>query len=147
MCRAVVEMAPNAHAVIMAAAVADFRPAQMVEHKIKKSSGFQEIRLERTDDILEVLQRDAPNTLRIGFAAETDDVVAQALDKLRRKGLTMVVANQVGGPNSPFDSETNTVSLVRGESDVRHLPSLPKAAVAHHILDAIRELLADNTTT
>lgn len=147
MCRAVLESAPGANVVIMAAAVADFRPAQIHEHKVKKSSGIPEIVLERTDDILEVLQREVPHTLRVGFAAETDDVVAQALDKQRRKGLAMVVANHVGGPDSPFESETNTVTLVCGDNDVEHLPRLPKTDVAHRILDAVRDLLANRPPT
>ena len=100
---AVLHSSAGARAVIMAAAVADFRPAMPATSEVKKKTGNSwSLPLEQTEDILSSLQSHRPDVLRVGFAAETDNVVANATDKLERKNLAMIVANQVAisGPSS-----------------------------------------------
>jgi phosphopantothenoylcysteine decarboxylase/phosphopantothenate--cysteine ligase len=154
---AVLTTVKEADVVIMAAAVADFRPAHVHERKIKKTDGLSSLALEPTDDILQAVQHIAPQVLRIGFAAETENLIANALDKLQRKGLALVVANEVDGGNSPFGSDYNRVTLVRAANSGSHegsplatercgraviaLPRLPKKEVAERILDAVADLV------
>ncbi len=133
---AVLAAAVDADIVVMAAAVADFRPATVPERKIKKASGVPELALERTTDILAALGSSKPSgQILIGFAAETDDVVANATDKLTRKGADLIVANDVGAPGVGFGHETNTVTIV-GPAGATSLPSMGKIDVAHAVFDA-----------
>ena len=119
---------------VMAAAVADYRPAQVAKKKLKKSTGPLHLELERTLDILASLKGRAGERLMIGFAAETDNVLGNAQRKLAAKGLDLIVANDVSRADTGFEVDTNAVTLVdaRGRIDV---PLASKDEVADRILD------------
>jgi phosphopantothenoylcysteine decarboxylase/phosphopantothenate--cysteine ligase len=138
MADAVFAHAPHSDAVVMAAAVADFRPVGPVDRKIKKVDGLPSIELEPTVDILaELGRRKAPGQVLVGFAAETNDVVANATDKLRRKQVDLVVANDVSAPGVGFAHDTNAVHLVARDGVTTSFPLATKRTIADHILDAI----------
>lgn len=134
---AVVSAASSADVVVAAAAVADYMPADFSESKIKKSSGFGSLELKRTPDIIAELGSDKCGRILVGFAAETDDLIANALRKLSSKNLDMIVANKVGGADSPFGSDCNTVTILRPERAPEALPAMSKLVLAHEILDRI----------
>jgi phosphopantothenoylcysteine decarboxylase/phosphopantothenate--cysteine ligase len=120
--------------VVMAAAVADYRPARPSAQKVKKTDGPLHLELERTVDILGELRGRAGGRLMVGFAAETEDVLANAARKLRDKQLDLIVANDVSGPNTGFEVDTNAVTLLDAEG--RHdVPLASKDEVADRILD------------
>ncbi|MBA3823614.1 MAG: bifunctional phosphopantothenoylcysteine decarboxylase/phosphopantothenate--cysteine ligase CoaBC [Ktedonobacterales bacterium] len=147
---AVLAACVGADALVMSAAVADFAPDAVAEHKIKKrevaarDGADMTLRLRRTPDILSELDAargQFPGLVRVGFAAETRAVQAAARDKLARKGLDLVVANDVSQPASGFGSPTNAVWLVRRNGELTELPLLPKETVAEHIWDEVVALL------
>ena len=140
MLEAVQSAAGNANALIMAAAVADYTPTAPTDAKLKKTKGELHLDLERTADILDAV-RNVP--VRIGFAAETEELIDNAKGKLEAKSLDLVVANAVGGPDSPFGSDTDRAALV-DRSNVEELPLLAKRELADRILDRARDLLAAN---
>src|SRR5215204_4283363 len=125
----------NSTIFIGAAAVADYRPAKQAAQKIKKHSDSLTLDLERTPDILaHVSANRHDGLLVIGFAAETENLVANAQAKLRSKNLDIVVANDVTVSNSGFDSDTNTINIItRGEDEPLGLPSMSKAAAANKV--------------
>jgi phosphopantothenoylcysteine decarboxylase/phosphopantothenate--cysteine ligase len=124
----------TADVVIAAAAVADFRPVQAAEQKIKKGSAVSDLALERTPDILaELGELNAGRAMLVGFAAETLDVVAHAREKLAAKGLDLIVANDVSGKLG-FGTDDNRVTLISDEG-TEELPVLSKRAIAREILD------------
>lgn len=130
----------GADALIMAAAVADYRVEQPAGHKIKKEEGEGLVlRLTRNPDIL----GDLPDSrmVKIGFAAESDDLLAMAEHKLKAKRLDMIVANSIVGPDSAFGSDANKVWFLEAGGCVTELPTLPKTEVAGRILDKVRDLL------
>lgn len=133
-----------AHVIVAAAAVADYTPAAGAEsQKIAKSEDMQ-LPLVRTRDILMELgqsREEGSRQILVGFAAETHDAVSRAQDKLRRKRVDLVVANDVTAPGAGFDVETNRVAIVSAD-DVRELPLLPKREVAAAILDRVEEMRA-----
>jgi phosphopantothenoylcysteine decarboxylase/phosphopantothenate--cysteine ligase len=125
--------------VVMAAAVADFRPVAAVDHKIKKDGGVPEIVLEATTDILSTLgARKHPGQTIVGFAAETDDVVANARGKLDRKAADLIVANDVSAPGAGFEHDTNAVVIVSPNATTP-VALRDKRAIAHAVLDAVLE--------
>ncbi|MDR4480264.1 MAG: bifunctional phosphopantothenoylcysteine decarboxylase/phosphopantothenate--cysteine ligase CoaBC [Nitrospira sp.] len=127
--------------VIMAAAVADFRPAQPSTQKLKKRQHpVTDLKLEPTDDILSELGARRTRQVLVGFAAETEDLLAHAREKLQAKGVDLLVANDVTAAGSGFGSDTNRVVLLNRDGDVTELPLLPKRDVADHILDRILAL-------
>jgi phosphopantothenoylcysteine decarboxylase/phosphopantothenate--cysteine ligase len=138
MLAAIREAAPAADALIMSAAVADYAPAAPAREKLKKGNGERTLRLERTTDILDTV-RDVP--VRVGFAAETENLVDNARKKLDAKGLDLVVANAVGGEASPFGAETNAVTLLSASGEIEEFPRLSKRELAEKILDRVRDLL------
>src|SRR5205807_3780399 len=121
---------------IGAAAVSDYRVRNISESKIKKTTAELELKLERAPDILAEVARTRSNRqLIIGFAAETNDVLANAREKLKAKNLDMIVANDVSRSDAGFDSEDNAVTiLLNGESAVIELPLMSKFEVANRIL-------------
>jgi len=127
---------------IAAAAVADYRPLNPADEKIKKSDERLVLTLERTEDILgEVAAARHDNLLAIGFAAETNDLVRHAREKLRNKNLDLVVANDVSRTDAGFDTTTNVITIVTKDSDeVFELPLMSKQDAAHRILDQIVRL-------
>jgi phosphopantothenoylcysteine decarboxylase/phosphopantothenate--cysteine ligase len=133
----VLARAASADVVIMAAAVADFRPKVVAEQKIKKDGGPPELVLEPTADILAGLGavKRAGQTL-VGFAAETESVREHAADKLRRKHLDLIVANDVSAPGAGFEHDTNEV-LILGEEIEQNVSLADKRAIAAAVFDAV----------
>jgi phosphopantothenoylcysteine decarboxylase/phosphopantothenate--cysteine ligase len=141
---AVVGSAADADVVVMAAAVADYTPADMASQKIAKSTAPLTLTLARTPDILADLgalraRLGSGRPVLVGFAAETDNVIAKARDKRARKQVDLIVANDVSQSDRGFDVETNAVTII-GE-DEQHVPLQSKDRVAAVILDRVEELL------
>jgi phosphopantothenoylcysteine decarboxylase/phosphopantothenate--cysteine ligase len=123
--------------VVMAAAVADFRPATVADEKIKKHGGVPAVALEPTPDILAGLgARKRPHQVLVGFAAETTDVRANAADKLRRKGADLIVANDVSLPHVGFEHDTNQVVILGADGTAVEVPLADKNDIAIAVLDA-----------
>jgi phosphopantothenoylcysteine decarboxylase/phosphopantothenate--cysteine ligase len=135
---AVRAVASGADVVVMAAAVADFRPAHVSEHKIKKRGGVPDIVLEPTVDILAGLgRRKRPGQTLVGFAAETDRVRQNATSKLVAKGADLIVANDVTAPGAGFEHDTNHVVILNADGTEREVPLAEKRAVARAGLGAV----------
>jgi len=135
---AVLSRADEADIVVMAAAVADFRPSVEAPSKIKKSAGVPVVTLEPTNDILAALgaRRRAAQVI-VGFAAETEDVRANAADKLTRKGVDLIVVNDVSAPGVGFEHDTNAVVILAADGTAVEIPLTDKRAVARAILDQV----------
>ncbi len=134
---AVVPLAASADVIVMAAAIADFRPVAPAAGKLKKEDGVPTIALEPTHDFLVDLGAGKrQGQVLVGFAAETDDVEGNALRKLRAKGLDLIVANDVGAPGAGFEHDTNQVLILGADGSAEKLPVLSKAEVARCIMDA-----------
>ena len=144
--QAVLQAVPTADVLLMAAAVADFRPAQAAGHKIKRDQTKLELRLEATSDILAEVHRlrggpsGRPKVV-VGFAAESQELLSNARHKLEAKELAMIVANDVTAPGAGFAVDTNRVTLLDAGGGVQELPLMTKAEVAEHILDRVQSLL------
>ena len=131
MLKAVLEATKKADALIMAAAVADFRPARASRNKIKRRElGDLTLKLEKTPDILEQARG---NFIRVGFAAESDNVIANAIDKVKRKGLDLIVANNITEKGSGFGTDTNRVAIIDSKGKVDELPLMSKYEVADKV--------------
>ena len=122
-------------ALVMAAAVADWRPQTTSNHKLKKSSMPAVLPIEKTPDILESVRDLKAHRLYIGFAAETENLVSEARRKLEQKGLDLIVANDVGKDDSGFESDTNRVTFLAPDGSIEELPLMSKADVAERIVD------------
>jgi len=145
MAEAVVGLSADAEMVLMAAAVADFRPVEVADRKIKKEGGVPEIRLEPTVDILATLGRNRrPGQVLVGFAAETDDLRQNAAAKLRAKGADMIVANDVSASGVGFEHETNAVVVLDDAGGVVEVPLADKREVARAVVDAALARLRTN---
>ncbi len=132
---AVVKATIRADVLIMAAAVADFRPVKVSKRKIKRqASSSLTLDLEKTPDILNEVKG---SFIRIGFAAESDNLIANAKDKLRKKKLDLIVANDITLPDSGIGSDNNQVVIIDANDNVEELPLLPKREVADKILDKL----------
>ena len=138
MCDAVLERVKGADALIMAAAVADYRPTTEADQKIKKASADLTIDLAKTTDILEAATGDF---VKVGFSAETQNLVSNAKIKVGSKNLDLIVANDVTDPDSGFGIDTNKVTLIDRDLNVEELPVLTKYEVGHRILDRVSKLL------
>jgi phosphopantothenoylcysteine decarboxylase / phosphopantothenate---cysteine ligase len=137
---AVLAEAPAHDVLVMAAAVADFRPKRASAGKLKKEQGVPEVVLEPTPDTLaELGRRRRPGQVLVGFAAETDDHLAGARRKLERKRLDLVVLNHVEGPRSAFGADDADASLVDADG-VEELAGASKAAIAARLLDRVEAL-------
>lgn len=140
MAEAVKSRAPAMDAVIMAAAVADYRPVKTFAGKMKKMPGKLVVEFERTEDILASLGRvKRPGQILVGFAAETDDLLANAAGKLERKNLDWIVANDIGAADRGFAVDTNAVTLLSSTGTRIDLPLASKAEIAGCILDTVFE--------
>ena len=139
MLKAVQEAVKKADALVMAAAVADFRPVKASSQKIKRQDLNElTIELEKTPDILAQVKG---SFIRVGFAAESHDVVANAKEKVKRKGLDLIVANDITEKDCGFGTETNRVTIIDSKGKAEELPLLPKGEVADRILDRLLNLL------
>ena len=136
---AVTKVVAQANALIMAAAVADYQPKNVAGAKIKKETTSLTLELVRTPDILAEVKG---NFVKVGFAAESEDMVANARQKLEKKQLDLIVANDITDPTGGFDADTNKVTLIDRDGKVESLPLLTKREVADRILDRVAELLA-----
>ena len=135
---AMVRAAPAADVVIMAAAVADFRPKAPAGHKLAKADGVPEVVLEPTPDILSgLVAARHPGQVLVGFAAETDDVLARGQAKLERKGVDLLVVNDVTAPGAGFDHDTNVVTILDRRGGVESVPLMSKREVADAVLDRV----------
>lgn len=145
MAQAVLTASQDADALLMAAAVADFRPAQMVEQKVKKERGLASLSLEPTTDILAALASRRQETKHprvvVGFAAETENLIDNAKAKLKAKSLDLIVANDVSAADSGFAVDTNRVILLDAWGDSEPLPLMSKTAVAERVIGRVTELL------
>ncbi len=131
-------VAPHADVVVMAAAVADFRPKASAETKLSKEDGVPELVLEPTPDILAGLaERRRAGQLLVGFAAETHDAVGRARRKLERKGVDLLVVNDVSAPGAGFDHDTNAVVILHADGRTTDIPLTSKDAVAEAVLDSV----------
>jgi phosphopantothenoylcysteine decarboxylase/phosphopantothenate--cysteine ligase len=137
MLKAVASEAGRVSVFIGAAAIADYRPAQRAEQKIKKSNESITLTLERTPDVLSQVAASRANAmLVVGFAAETENVLDNAKEKLRSKKLDAIVANDVSRANSGFDTATNQIAIITNNDSVE-LPLMTKNEAADRILDVI----------
>jgi len=142
MSQAVAQERENASVFIGAAAIADYRPAQRAEQKIKKTNDSITLTLERTPDVLSQVAASRSNgMLVIGFAAETENVIDNARAKLDNKNLDAIVANDVTRQDSGFDSTSNAITIItRDSGDAIELPVMSKSDAADSILDVIVRL-------
>jgi phosphopantothenoylcysteine decarboxylase/phosphopantothenate--cysteine ligase len=142
---AVLKTCRQADVLLMAAAAADFRPAQAAGQKIKKASGVPLLELEPTSDILSALSKQRLKTkyprVVVGFAAETQHLLANAQAKLKSKHLDLIVANDVSSPSSGFGGDTNQVTLLYPDGRTVPLPLATKAEVAQKVIVEVIKLL------
>jgi|APSaa5957512576_1039674.scaffolds.fasta_scaffold00010_40 phosphopantothenoylcysteine decarboxylase / phosphopantothenate---cysteine ligase len=145
MSAAVISHTANADVLIMAAAVADYRPIKNSSEKIKKSSGIPEIKLKATQDILKNVSEEKKKSGKpkviIGFAAESKDVIENAEKKLLEKGLDFIVANDISAKDAGFEVDTNRVTIISADGSKEALPLLTKEQVAIAILEKVEEIL------
>lgn len=151
MLAAVLSAARQADLLVMAAAVADFRPAAAAQQKIKKKAGTDTLVLElvRNPDILAEVARQKEKgrgpRVTVGFAAETEDLLANAQSKLERKKLDLIAANDVTATGAGFAVDTNKVTLLAADGSIEELPLMAKFEVANKILDRVQPFLSRNT--
>ncbi|MBW2601359.1 MAG: phosphopantothenoylcysteine decarboxylase, partial [Deltaproteobacteria bacterium] len=126
--------------IIKAAAVCDWRPARYFEHKVKKEGRSQQLDLEKTEDILKKLGEAKTDQILVGFAAETENLSANAGAKLAAKNLDMIVANLVGHVDSGFGSDTNRVMFAYKDGKSESLSLMDKNSLADIILDRVLQL-------
>lgn len=140
--RAVLDLSPRCDVIIKAAAVLDYRPRTVADHKIKKGKEILSLDLIPNPDILAELGRirGDSRSLLVGFAAETEDLLTNAREKLKAKNLDMIVANDVTREDGGFESDTNLVKVIYRNGRVEDFPLMTKEEVAHQILDRIKEM-------
>lgn len=135
---AVLKATAAADVLIMAAAVADYRPATVAEGKIKREADTLNLELVKTSDILGEVKGDI---IKVGFAAESGDLIARATEKLRKKQLDLIVVNDIAAKDSGFDTDTNRVTFIGRDAKAEQLPLMLKSEVAQKILDRVVALL------
>ena len=136
--QAVENVTSQADALIMAAAVADYRPKSTAKEKIKKGDAGLILEMECTPDILGIVKG---TFIKVGFAAESSKLVENAREKLKQKGLDFIVANDITDSDSGFDVDTNRVTIIDREGRIDSLPLMSKREVAERVLDRIAALL------
>jgi len=142
----VINKGPQCDVVIKAAAVSDYRPKLRAGQKLKKNTKTLTLELVRNPDILAELGKrkgkDSKRPILVGFAAETESLLANAREKLKNKNLDLIVANDVSRSDAGFQVDTNQVKLIFKEGQIKELPLMSKEEVAHRILDHVRDMLA-----
>lgn len=136
---AVLGVYPNVDVVIMAAAVADYKPHHRAEQKIKKNDETLELSLDKNPDILKLLGQQKAGQLLVGFAAETQNLLENAAAKVKKKNLDMIVANDVTMKGAGFSTDTNVVKLLFPDGTIKNLDLMTKEEVGNHILDIVKE--------
>ncbi|HSB05309.1 MAG TPA: bifunctional phosphopantothenoylcysteine decarboxylase/phosphopantothenate--cysteine ligase CoaBC [Thermodesulfobacteriota bacterium] len=139
--QAVLDRLERCSVVIKAAAVSDYRPVKTSKNKLKKGDPFQSLELERTKDILAEIGKKKGDRILVGFAAETEDLIANARKKLKEKNLDLIVANDVTQADAGFGSDANRVRILYPSGEVKDLPLLSKEEVSQAILDEVVNLL------
>jgi phosphopantothenoylcysteine decarboxylase/phosphopantothenate--cysteine ligase len=144
---AVLDAATQADVLLMAAAVADFKPEEVAAEKIKRKKGTRTISLEPTSDILSVVSEARKEhgrpKLTVGFAAESGDLIANARTKIESKGLALIVANDITELDAGFEVDTNRVTLVDAEGGVQELPLMTKTEVSEALIERVIYLLEE----
>lgn len=144
MLQAVEQHFSSSSVTIMAAAVCDFKPLHQASQKIKKAgSSTASLELEATPDILHHLGQLKNRQILVGFAAETENVVANAMTKLREKNLDLICGNDITQKGAGFEGDTNIVTLIDSHQKLIHLPLMSKEKVAEKILDRVEDLLTE----
>ena len=138
--RAVKEHAGRCQVIIMAAAVSDFRPLEVSDRKIKKNVAPLQVALVPTTDILQGLGETKEGRILVGFAAETDALVLNSREKLARKNLDLIIANDINAPGSGFAVDTNRATMIDRAGTIDELPSMTKAELAVRIINKVIEL-------
>ena len=128
------------------AAVADYKPKQYSNSKIKKNDSDLYIDLERTQDIAYELGKIKGDTILVGFAAETDNVTEHAVQKIRKKNFDFIVANDVTKAGAGFTTDTNIITIIDAQGNTHEYPQLLKTEAADIILDAVIELFNQHTS-
>jgi phosphopantothenoylcysteine decarboxylase/phosphopantothenate--cysteine ligase len=145
MLEAVLAESAAADALIMAAAVADFRPKSIAESKLKKRDGIPQVELEAAPDILEAVANRGPGEKRprvvVGFAAESRDLLENATNKLESKKLDIIAANDISASDAGFSVDTNRVTLLYADGRYETLPLMSKSEVAETIVARVAALL------
>jgi len=129
--------------VIKAAAVSDYKPIEKAQEKEKKKEGPIIVEMAPTPDILAELGKEKRNITLVGFAAETTDHVANAIEKIKKKNLDLIVLNDVSREDRGFAAETNEVRMIDKEGNEEEIPLMSKEDVADRILDRIKGLRAE----
>ena len=138
---AVLDASAGADALVMAAAVADFRPKTSASNKLKTRDGTPQLELEATDDILKLVAKQHRPRVVIGFAAESKDLIGNASGKLRAKKLDLIVANDITAPEAGFGSDTNRITLIDAAQHTESLPLAAKSELADVIIGRLARLL------
>jgi phosphopantothenoylcysteine decarboxylase/phosphopantothenate--cysteine ligase len=141
MATAVLDRLDDVDIVVKSAAVADYRPASAVAHKIKKTQAEQTLTLERTQDILKTIGQRKSDQVLVGFAAETQNLDDNAAEKVKAKNLDMLVGNLIGAAGAGFETDTNQVTLYFKDGSIEALEKMPKSSLAHVILDRVLRLM------
>jgi phosphopantothenoylcysteine decarboxylase/phosphopantothenate--cysteine ligase len=137
--QAIGKVTPQTDALIMAAAVADYRPTKEAKDKIKKIDTGLTLKLECTPDIISSVKG---NFIKVGFAAESSNLVENAKQKLKQKGLDFIVANDITASDSGFGTDTNRVTIIDRKGEIDSLPLLAKREAADKVLDRVAKLLS-----
>ncbi|WP_027340743.1 bifunctional phosphopantothenoylcysteine decarboxylase/phosphopantothenate--cysteine ligase CoaBC [Halonatronum saccharophilum] len=140
MYKEVLENREGQDAIIMAAAVADYRPKRRLDSKLKKKEGPLSLELDRTEDILASLGKDKKDQVLVGFAAESDNIIENAESKLKRKKADLIVANDISKDDTGFSSDSNQVVIISEDKEVE-IPKSNKLVIADKILDQLNILL------
>lgn len=146
MLTASLEQQRNCDIFIAAAAVADYRPLQVAQQKIKKSGEQMQLPLVKNPDIVATIAQLEDNPFVVGFAAETQDVATYARGKLEKKNLNMIIANDVSNADIGFNSDSNSVTVFWGENQ-QDFPCMSKSALAHELIELIAHQYTDNTNS
>jgi phosphopantothenoylcysteine decarboxylase / phosphopantothenate---cysteine ligase len=133
---------PEADVLVMAAAPADYAPAEVASQKIRRDAAGLMLSLAPTDDLLaSTVDRRRPGAVVVGFALDTGEAVVRAREKLERKSLDLIVANDALEPGAGFEGDTNRVTFLAREGEPETLPLMPKSEVAHHLLNRVERIL------
>jgi phosphopantothenoylcysteine decarboxylase/phosphopantothenate--cysteine ligase len=136
--QAVLENFKKATIVVKAAAVADYRPAAFSREKIKKSDKPLSLKLERNPDIIAEIGKIKGSRILVGFAMETQNLLANAQEKLKKKNMDFIIANSLSEEGAGFQTDTNIITIIDGKGSVEALPKMSKIAAAEKILDRIK---------
>ncbi len=145
MLKMVIKELPSADILIMAAAVCDYRPASRAGKKMKKTAEALTLELVPTIDVLKKIGEKKQDKFVVGFAAETDNLIENARQKLEKKNLDMIIVNLVGVDDAGFESDTNKVTIIYPDGKIENLPAASKKIVAEEIIQKILVKIGKDT--